>query len=142
MLTEPPLPMKPLESVSAMQESATCPALMMRAARCTSSPTYPLVERSGSPVCKPMRTRTTTPSGQEWLAVRLSCWAIARTEGDRAEHHWCEEPLFSCFGYSGLLSHLRALTQMRRLSDKLKQVLFVQSRTTRKQAPESEPLQV
>jgi hypothetical protein len=142
MLTEPPLPMKPLESVSAMQESAPCPTLMMRAARCTSSPTYPSGDRSGSSVCKPMRTRTATPSGQEWLAVLLSCWAIARTEGARAEQHWFGEPLFSCFCCSGLLSHLRALTQMRRLSDKLKQVLFVQSRTTRKQAPESEPLQV
>src|SRR6266702_2016716 len=45
---------------------------MMRAARCTSRPTYPSGVNDGSPVCRPMRTRTATPSGQGW-AARARC---------------------------------------------------------------------
>jgi hypothetical protein len=44
-----------------------CAAAAIRAARCTSSPTYPSPSyRSGSPECKPIRTRTATPPGQSW----------------------------------------------------------------------------
>ena len=48
-----------------VSESSNCPpwpAEQIRAARTTSMPRYPLVADRGSPVCKPMRTRTSASS--------------------------------------------------------------------------------
>ena len=55
-----------------------CPAAMIRAARCTSTPMYPSSCRCGSPVCKPIRAFSGTPPGHSCASSpRCACRAAA-----------------------------------------------------------------
>ena len=60
-----------------------CAAVQMRAARTTSSPTYPSSATDGSPVCRPMRTRTGLSVGQSWAAC-ARCTSTAAATASRA----------------------------------------------------------
>ena len=73
-----------------------CPAKQMRAAAWTERPTYPVSVSAGRPRCIPIRSRTSSPSGQapaciaRWIASAASsaagaCSNTAKTSSPRAD---------------------------------------------------------
>ena len=68
-----------------LDDTITCPpcaAAAIRAARCTSRPTYPSPCTAGVPVCMPIRTRSVSSPGQGWAArSRCACAAASTASG-------------------------------------------------------------